>query len=480
MRYDAISIGLLLASLWYTAPLHAEDLLDHQTAAYEFKPQRGEPVAAVLGSFSVRENRRADSTRRITLKYVKLPATGKAAPGAPIVYLAGGPGGSGVAAGRGPRYEMFRELRQLGDVILFDQRGTGISNSLPTGASWKIPLDTAATREVYEQVALHTLQESLKIWKEAGVDLEAYNTESNADDLADLCTVLGAEKVRIVGISYGTHLGLSFMRRHPDRLERIVLAGVEGPDHTLKMPCDQQALLGQIQEWIDQEPNTRAAYPDFLTSVERVLAQLEAEPHVIETSSTKIVITAFDVQHFLAALLRGPETFARAPVMIRAMEQGQFGLMPFALSQLRSGRFDAMSTAMDVASGATRERQAKIARQREHAMLADAINFPMAAIMRELPELDLGDDFRAPVVSDIPTLAISGTADGRTPPGNAEEVLRTLSHGEHLLIHGAGHSDPLFLSSPKIVEAMISFFRGEPLAYHEIHLPPLKFPTPPR
>ena len=54
--------------------------------------------------------------------------------------------------------------------------------------------------------------------------------------------------------------------------------------------------------------------------------------------------------------------------------------------------------------------------------------------------------FGAPVRSDIPALLISGTLDGRTPVRNGEEVLEYLPKAQHLIIEGAGHSDPLFLS----------------------------------
>ena len=37
---------------------------------------------------------------------------------APIVFLAGGPGGSGVASARGARWPMFDRMRQHGDVLL--------------------------------------------------------------------------------------------------------------------------------------------------------------------------------------------------------------------------------------------------------------------------------------------------------------------------------------------------------------------------
>ena len=87
-------------------------------------------------------------------------------------------------------------------------------------------------------------------------------------------------------------------------------------------------------------------------------------------------------------------------------------------------------------------------------------------------------DVRAPLVSDIPVLAISGTADGRTPVSNAVEVLATLSNGSHLIIEGAGHSDPLFLSSPRILQTMLKFYVGEKVGDSRIELEPIKFVLP--
>lgn len=448
--------------------------LEHKTEPYTFKSNSGKSVEAELGSYSVRENRRRNDSPKITLKYIRFPATGEN-PGNPIVYLAGGPGGSGSGAAKGRRFEMFMELRQLGDVILFDQRGTGMSNSLPAGASWNIPSDQAATRELLEQAVLTALNESLEIWKKAGVDLNAYNTEESADDLAALCTVLHAKQLRLVGISYGTHLAISYIRRHPKLVERVVLAGVEGPDHTLKLPNDQQQLLASIQTWVDADPETKAKYPDFVEKIGSVLSKLEKEPVTIESSSGKKVITAFDVQRTLAGRLRGPQSFSTAPRLVYAMADGNFAQVAAFHSRLRAGSFRAMSLAMDAASGATPSRMELIKQQASKTVLSDAINFPMNVIVPKLAGLDLGNDFRSPLVSDIPLLAISGTADGRTPPGNATDVLKTLSNGQHLIIHGAGHSDPLFLSSPKILETMKLFLIGDEIDVTEIELRPIKF-----
>ena len=48
------------------------------------------------------------------------------------------------------------------------------------------------------------------------------------------------------------------------------------------------------------------------------------------------------------------------------------------------------------------------------------MNYPLPAVC-DVPGLPrLPDDFRAPVVSAVPTLLVAGTFDGRTPPPNAE------------------------------------------------------------
>jgi hypothetical protein len=44
-----------------------------------------------------------------------------------------------------------------------------------------------------------------------------------------------------------------------------------------------------------------------------------------------------------------------------------------------------------------------------------------------------------------------------------------------LIIEGAVHSDPLFLSSPKIKDVMLEFMKGQKVSTRRIALPPLKF-----
>ena len=85
---------------------------------------------AQLGRLRVPESRGRATGRTIDLAFVRLP--GRNAGGVPLIYLDGGPGGSGIGVLRIPGWaRLLDELRNAGDVILLSQRGTGLTQPRP-------------------------------------------------------------------------------------------------------------------------------------------------------------------------------------------------------------------------------------------------------------------------------------------------------------------------------------------------------------
>ena len=264
----------------------------------------------------------------------------------------------------------------------------------PASIGGKYQVDQAATREVVSQAIEAAIQKSVADWRDSNVDLDAYNTRESAHDLEALRLVLGAEKLRLCGISYGTHLGLAYMRFFPESVHSVVLAGVEGPDQTVKLPADQQELLEQIDAWVKKDPQASQAFPDFLGSVERVLKRLESEPHVIKRDGkVSYVITEFDIQRLTAGLLRGPQYFRMLPNLFKQMDEGDFSRLVFFTSNLRRGSVKAMSAAMDAASGSTEKRAELIREQAAQTLLGDAINFPDELVRQILVSLTWATNF---------------------------------------------------------------------------------------
>jgi pimeloyl-ACP methyl ester carboxylesterase len=86
----------------------------------------GQTVEAELGRLVVPERRSRPQGNQIEVAFVRFRSTA-ARPGPPVIYLAGGPGGSGIGTARGPRFHQFMAMRAVGDVIALDQRGVGLS-----------------------------------------------------------------------------------------------------------------------------------------------------------------------------------------------------------------------------------------------------------------------------------------------------------------------------------------------------------------
>ncbi len=467
----------------YITPAQGQDY-DLTLEPYVFETSDGRTVDAELGSFLVPENRAKKESRMLRLKFVRFKST-SSTPGNPIIYLAGGPGGSGIGTARGTRFDLFMKMRAVADVIAFDQRGTGESEGLPNYmGTWNIDFTEVLTAEKVSSPITEEVDKMVAYFEENGSDIEGYTSRESAHDMDDLRAAINAEKLNVWGISYGTHLGLTYLKQYEDKVDRMILAGLEGYNHTVKMPRDQQELLEAIDSLIKKDPEASKAYPDFLGDMAAVLESVDKNPVVIETVSpfdgsvVKVTIGKLSLQQLFSWYLGGPDIFKDLPYHVSLMKNGDFsGIKEYAL-YTHLGRLNGMSTAMDAASGLTQERRLKIKEQAEHTLLGDAINFPYLIVHDALPQLDLGDEFREPFTSDVPVLCISGTLDGRTAVNNADETLKTLRKGVHLIIEGAGHSDPLFLSSPRIGEVMAEFASGKKVEHERIKLPPMKFKLP--
>lgn len=442
-----------------------------------FEAQNGQKVEAEKGEFTVPENRSNPHSKPITIRFVRFKSTA-AKPGHPIVYLAGGPGGSGIGAATTGRFALFMALREHADVIAYDQRGTNESgpNMLctePYVIAPNAPLDCMKAGPLVD--ATRKCAERLRA---SGVDVGAYNTRENAADLEDLRKSLGAEKLVLWGISYGTHLAIAALRDHPESIDRVILAGIEGPDDTYKLPSDQQTLMEDIARLAAKE----GRHPDLLAAINRLLQELEARPKSVALTdprsgqSATFVFGRLDLQVVLADMLFAPDSFAGMPDFIARLEHGDWTALGLLAARRRFGTAPSiMSVAMDCASGISAARKQRIAEEAKLTLLGDAINLPFPEVCAAVTVADAGDAFRGPLVSNVPALLISGTLDGRTRPRQAEELRRTMPNAEHLVIENAGHSDPLFLSTPKILAAMKAFLRGEPLRERYVDAPPAQF-----
>lgn len=108
-------------------------------------------------------------------------------------------------------------------------------------------------------------------------------------------------------------------------------------------------------------------------------------------------------------------------------------------------------------------------------MLGPALNFPLPGIAADLGITVLAPGFRATLSSDVPTLFVSGSLDGRTPPADAQSASTGFANGRQLLIDGAGHDDDLWLSHANIPASIDAFFAGQATTDTVLFAPPIRF-----
>jgi pimeloyl-ACP methyl ester carboxylesterase len=189
-----------------------------------------------------------------------------------------------------------------------------------------------------------------------------------------------------------------------------------------------------------------------------------------------IVLGEFDVQWIVAQALGDPRLVSSLPAAVREMTQGRFdGVAQVALvRRTRGGVQSAMKHMMDLSSGASPERWRQIQREAKDALLGNAINFPgMFLTGAWAPVTDLGDDFRRPPRSAVPTLILAGDLDPRTPVSNARELAASLSAATVVVLENGSHEFDVFGSAP-VRDVISRFFRNERLTT-TIALPPIAF-----
>lgn len=459
----------------------AEQRTYENETAIVFEANDGQTTNAFKGFIWVPENRNKADSRLIKVSYVRFPSKSQNK-GTPIIYLAGGPGGSGIATAKWRRFPLFIGLTEHADVIALDQRGTGKSSDLPNcNSSQSIShtevSDISQTTQSYRQAALECQQ----FWQQQGIDVLGYTSVQNALDLDDLRQHVNAQKVSLWGISYGSHLAFTAMSLFENKIDKVVIASAEGLNQTVKLPSYTAKYFERVQAQINANENLKARYPNISLLMRNVHAELLRKPIElsIPTRDGKEVTMLFQKHHMQALaskMIADPNQYLA--MLLQTYSQLAEGKTELVEKILARGMFTnpvvsfrLMSMAMDVASGITDTRLAQVKLEAKTGILGDALNFPMPHLNKVIPELDLGDAFRLPKSNGVKTLLLTGTLDGRTYLEGQKEAVAHLQNLTHIVIENTGHN--LFTSSPEVMSRMLTFFADKEVDTSPIVVEPL-------
>jgi pimeloyl-ACP methyl ester carboxylesterase len=438
----------------------------------------------ICGTLRVPENRARRDTRMLGLPFSILKAERPPA-GEPMVVLVGGPGGSAhgyVGLGEMPPLE---RLRAHHDIIVLEQRGTGYTDSplLCEG------IDTYPIMR-FQAAAFERCKEKLL---RAGVDLQGYDTATNAQDFADLKALLKIKTWNLIGNSYGTRLGLTLLNYHPEGIRAVVL------DATFPLYFNNFYTAGELQGISHvvaacvRDAQCRSRYPklheDFIALIER----LDQNPITVKGQKLggEFVIGT------LALALGNPEKVSKIPAAIEQALAGKLDPL-LSLGFLTKPVFPELPPPFDARLFLAWGMYALVECRDSyyHAPPLDAPETPTGGLAGWPPSVvsansrlmdhnrtmcrafDPGPSatpMTARVHSPVPVLVLNGQFDGGTTAEMGASVAIDLGNATHIITPGVGHSS---LFQPCVNEIVERFIETPDAPVDRACLktiPPLKF-----
>lgn len=402
--------------------------------------QSGELASARCGKLDVFENRAAMSGRKIPLTIVVLSATGKKAEPDPVFYLPGGPG-LGAAdsylkqAGGG---NLFAGMREKRDVVYVDYRGTGRAHPLPCPIYGADPTVNDFFVDPVTFLADRTAACREQLSKDA--DLTQYTTPNIVDDLDDVRAALGYEQINLYGISYGTRVGMIYLRRHPEHIRAVILEAVEPPmAHTpLYVSRGMQNALNRFIEDCGADAACNAAFPKLKADFEAVLSSLGKAPARFEFTGAngKKVAVELSRRMFIERmieLLYNPGVSRILPFVIHQAANGDFSTYAAAIERLLAGNETGMSRGMYLAVQCSEDvawiSVQDAARETAGTLLGTSLIDSDHAACKAWPHTSITSEYTEPVTAAVPALLLLGDLDPITPAWMAREAVKHLPNG---------------------------------------------------
>jgi pimeloyl-ACP methyl ester carboxylesterase len=407
---------------------------------------------AERGIMFVPLNRSKQDSDVIAVEVYRFRRSNKAKPDTqPIFFLYGGPGFGGLERPLerlGTFEEQWRPFLDVSDLVVVSQRGIGPSKptTIIETTTKPIPPDQAYDDEKAVAEFQEVLAKEKAAWEKLGLDLSGFTVIEAATDVNDVRKALGYDKIVIWGGSFGSHWGMAIMRYYPEIVERAILRGMEGPDHTYDHPGHLWNVYERVAEEAENAPELKGFVPEggLIQAIETVIRRVEKRPFKItvtnsETNESQDVL--FDGES-IKRLARG---YSRGlpgwPTDVITLFNGDFSKAAEGIVRRYKNSGRSFRTAsfymLDCGSGITNRRLAEYNSDPSLKILG-RMNWGYTAGCSVWGS-DLGDEFRQNFETDIPTVIVHGTWDTSTPYENALELVPYFKNSKFIPVNRGPH-----------------------------------------
>ncbi len=377
--------------------------------------------------------------------------------GSTVVYLEGGPGGDALALASLSFDQTWSDIVAAHKLVIFDQRGAGSAEpSLPCRELSDLVVPAMTMGPAEESVAVvGAIGACFDRLRDAGVDPAGYNSVQSAHDVEALRLALDEDPWDVVGVSYGTRLGQTLVREHPEGVRAMVLDGVQPIDGSqASIPASADRAITELVGACEADPVCAREWPGLGSRLFELAARLDDRPLTFRVGSPATgerFDATWDGGDLLTAvftMLYTRESIADIGYLVAQLEAGDTSgaslLTALAIAQdqyVSSGMFWAVvcheevpfTTPADYARG----RSGNPAIDETFAAgQADADD--TAAICGRVGAGSADTIENVPVTSDRPVLVLSGQFDPITPPSDGAVVADRFG-AQHVVLANMGH-----------------------------------------
>ena len=460
----SISLLVTLCVLAAPAPVFAQAAAPIEPVECWFEVPAGEVIDC--GYLTVPADHAAPLGPTLRLAVAVVHSHSAAPAPDPVVYLNGGPGAATVvgvpAMLRALPFDLLLETR---DLVVFDQRGTGFSQPALDCPAFGPGLvaanaETALGQDETVALALGLLRQCRADLVAAGADLNLFNSAQSAADVEALRLALGAPAWNLLGISYGTRLGLTVLRDYPHSVRSAVLDSVFPPEADLYtgVTANMGRALGKLYTDCASEVVCRLAYPRLEQVFDAAVARLEAAPAALTLvpAGTGEMVQARLTGGLLASalyqMLYSTAGISAAPAAIYDAYEGDYAAVTTVLAQsgypaglpwIAVGQALAVQCSEEapfVSTAAVGEAQnaagEALKSLGQFSLLTGVVAHELCAEWVALPA---GAHENERVTADAPVLLLAGAYDPVTPPAWAQSAAAGLAHGYYFEVPGVGH-----------------------------------------
>lgn len=282
-------------------------------------PNWNEHVDVKCGYLTVPEDHSNATGKSIRIAFAIFKSKSVNPESVPVIILTGGPGVRSLTSlDRWTNHES----RAVGDLIVVEQRGIGLSSALPD-LSDKLTDILASNTSSEEEIEMtkKIIQEHLTKVAAEGIDLSKYNTTQNAKDIGMLMDALGYPRYNLLGTSYGTKLGMMVMKYFSPKIKACILDGPAVLNNTAlesRFP-DLKRAFNKLYERCEADASCKKNHPDLKGEILQAIQSLKKSPITIQLLNGEFSINPQDAVYFIRYLLYREDAFVTVPSYVKAI-----------------------------------------------------------------------------------------------------------------------------------------------------------------